>query len=54
LLLQIINVILKTINSAQSRIIGFIYIPVTIGNIFILTIFIIIEKIFYKIIPKEL
>jgi len=45
---------LKTIDSAKSRIIGFIYTPVTIGSVSILTTFIIIKKIFYKIILREL
>ena len=44
---------LKTIDGAQSKIIGFIYTPVTIGNVSILTIFIIIKKISYKIILRE-
>jgi len=44
---------LKTTDGAQSGIIGFIQAPVTIGNVSILTTFIIIEKISYKIILGE-
>ena len=50
---QITGAILKTTNSAQSGIIRFIQTPVTIKNVSILTTFIIIEKISYKIILGE-
>ena len=55
LLPQIKGIILMTVNSTQSRFIGLIQqTPVTIGNVSILTTFIIVEEISYKMIFSEL
>ena len=48
------NATLRATDGAQFSIIGFIQTLVTIGNISILTIFIIIKEMFYKIILREL
>ena len=50
---QVTGAMLRTTDGAQSSIIRFIQTPVTIGNISILTTFVIVKKISYKIILKE-
>ena len=47
---QITGAMLKTTDGAQSSIIGFIQTPVTIGKVSILTTFVVVEKMSYKII----
>ena len=50
---QVTGTMLRTTDSAQSSIIGFIQTPVTIGNVSILTTFVVVEKMSYKIILGE-
>ena len=51
--LQMTGAMLKTIDGAQSGIIGFIQTPVTIRMVSILTTFVIVKEISYKIILRE-
>ena len=45
---------LKTTDGLQFGIIGFIQTPITIGNVSILTIFVVVKEMSYKIILGEL
>ena len=50
---QMTGAMLKTTDGAQSGIIGFIQTPVTIGKMSILTTFVVIKEMSYKIILGE-